>query len=160
MGFHLADFFNLIFVRERASDFNEMWIHHLVSVTGYFACIWGNYLVIGGVLAYLHDIADIFTTSARVFNTTHYEKPAMLCFVLLLASWVWTRLYVLPQFLYRLLTDRFPESMLYFQRFNAVLLGILQLLHIYWFILLAQMAIHKAKTGKAEDLQNQKVKKQ
>lgn len=160
MGYHLSDWFNLTFVRERASDFNEMSLHHLATFTCYFAAIWGNYLVIGGVVAYLHDIADIFTTTARVLNSTHYEKSALVCFIFLLASWVWTRLYVLPQFLYRLLTDRFPESMLYFQRFNAVLLGILQLLHIYWFILLAQMAIHKAKTGKAEDLQNQKVKKQ
>ena len=77
-------------------------------------------MVIGGVVAYLHDIADIFTTSARVFNTTHYEKSALACFVLLLASWVWTRLYVLPQILYRVLTDPFPESMLIFQRFNGV----------------------------------------
>ena len=114
MGFHLADWFSLIFIRERASDFNEMFLHHLATLSLYVACIWGNYLVIGGVGAYLHDIADIFSSSARVFNTMDHEKSALVCFVFLLASWVWTRLYVLPQILYRVLTDPFPDSMLIF----------------------------------------------
>ena len=112
----------------------------MATATVFFAAILGNYLVVGAVVMYLHDIADIPATLARALSSTEFEQTGFGVFICLLICWIWTRLYILPQILYKICTDPFPDVMLVVTRFNGAQLGILQLLHIYWFFCLIKIA--------------------
>lgn len=156
-GFHLGDWFAMAFFRDITSDYNEMTLHHIATFGCYFAMIANNQRL-GYVAFYLHDIADIFTTMGRTLSSTKLESLIIFCVVCLLSSWVWTRLIVLPQILFRLVTTPVNECMFYIQTLNMLQISMLQLMHVYWFYLIAGMAAHKLRTGKTEDTQNAKVK--
>jgi cytochrome b subunit of formate dehydrogenase len=64
---------------------------------------------------------------------------------------------VFPQCIYYLLVTKGHDCMYYLSTINAIQCSVLQVLHIYWFFLIAGMMLHKIKTGKAEDLQSRKV---
>lgn len=152
MGFHFGDMLNQTFIKERTSDFYEMSLHHIATLALYFTMVYGNNLGVGCVIAYLHDIADIMQTATKVAVSTKFETLPVVCFVLVLTSWFWTRLYVFPQIIYRIMTDEFDDSIWLWARLNGVFLSVLLSLHIYWFCLLILIGLHKARTGKAEDI--------
>jgi preprotein translocase subunit SecF len=54
------------------SDFHEMLLHHIAAVCLLFASSYGQYMGMGAVVAYLHDITDIFGCLAKLFNCTIY----------------------------------------------------------------------------------------
>ena len=65
----------------------------------------------------------------------------------MLSAWLWTRLIVLPQIIYQIMTNDFDPLVLVFIRINGVFLCVLQFLHAYWFYLFILMILHKIKTG-------------
>ena len=124
--------------------------------------IYGNNMGIGCTIAFLHDIADIFGCCVKCASTMKSEMATVFCMALCMTSWFWTRLYVLPQYIYEIFMakDDYIDSFnMSFCLINGFFLGILQVLHIYWFCLFIKMIRHKLKTGKSEDLQNQSTKK-
>ena len=72
MGYHVGDTIVHTFFKERASNFNEMLLHHIATATLFFCCIYANQMGIGSVIAYLHDIADIFGNLVKCMTTTKY----------------------------------------------------------------------------------------
>lgn len=118
MGFHLGDWFAMALFRVRTSDHGEMTLHHIATFSCYFAII-SNNMRIGYVAFFLHDIADIFTTMGRTVSSTRLEFLTVPVIVCLLSTWVWTRLFVLPQLLYRIITTPTTEIMYYPMTLNA-----------------------------------------
>jgi ceramide synthetase len=159
MGYHFEDGLMHAFFKERQSDFYEMLLHHMATVALYFCMIFGNGLSLGCVIAYLHDIADIFGCLVKFTTTMDAPTATLGVFVVMISSWFWTRLYVLPQIIYQIFTNDYVSSVALFYRLNGVFLGLLQFLHTYWFYMFLVMIRHKIKTGKTEDLQNQPIKK-
>lgn len=69
-GYHFSDIVQHVFVDERGGDFEEMLLHHIAANCLYFCYIFGNVVPIGAVIAYLHDIADIFGRLSKGLNAT------------------------------------------------------------------------------------------
>jgi len=71
MGFHLANCIHHLTTTEKSNDYFEMIVHHLVTLYlyGYSYMI---HACGGGVIAVLHDIADIFISNARIWAETEY----------------------------------------------------------------------------------------
>jgi hypothetical protein len=136
-----------------------MLLHHIATCSLYFCMIFGNGLSIGCVIAYLHDIADIFVCCARFFGCTEREDVAVVFFVGLIAAWLWTRIILLPMYIYRIFLEEWDERCRMFCRTNGFFLTVLQVLHVYWFHMFYSMAITKIKTGKSEDIQNRPAEK-
>ena len=157
MGYHFGDSIIQALIRERQSDFYEMLLHHIATCSLYFCMIYGNNMGIGCLIAYLHDIADIFGALVKCASTTKYANLTVLIFLIMMCLWFWTRLFVLPQIIYRIMTDEFVPSVQLFVKLNGIFLCVLQFLHIYWFYMFLAMLLHKLKTGEAEDLQNRHV---
>lgn len=113
MGYHFADQVNSAFFRERASDFWEMQLHHLATVSLYFCMIYGNNMGIGCTIAFLHDIADIFACLAKCASTMEDGTSVVVTIILTMVTWAWTRLYILPQFIYEIFAakDIYPDSL-------------------------------------------------
>jgi hypothetical protein len=94
-----------IFFAERLSDWEEMMLHHIATSCLYFGYIFSNHQGIGAVIAFLHDIADIWATAAKGFNSTKYNTGAVICFVIMVITWFYTRLVVLPLVIYSIFTE-------------------------------------------------------
>lgn len=69
-GYHFGDFIQHCFFDVRVNDFEEMLLHHIAAVCLYFCYIFGNVIPVGAVIAYLHDIADIFGRMSKGLNAT------------------------------------------------------------------------------------------
>lgn len=157
-GYHISAIINQL-MKEKASDFYEMLLHHIATCALYFCMIFGNGLSIGCVIAFLHDIADIFVGGARICNSTSKDGISMIFFACLLVSWVWTRIILLPQIIYRIFMEDWDYRCRLFCQTNGFFLVVLQFMHIYWLILLVKMALNKVMHGKIDDIQNQPVSK-
>jgi len=59
-GYHFGDMIHHLVIAERHGDFEEMLLHHIATSSLYFGYIFSNHIGIGSVIAFLHDIADIF----------------------------------------------------------------------------------------------------
>ena len=161
-GYHLSELFRYTFISDRKSDYEEMVVHHIVTVMLYFGYIIANIHCIGAFVAVLHDVADIFTNLGRIAQGTEYEKVSVTFFFIVLVTWAWTRLYILPYTIWFMESDLIPE---FFSKMElasvyvpyihsmAFFLGCLAILHYWWFFLIVQMLYGLMTRGQLVDLQ-------
>ncbi len=105
---------------------------------------------VGAVINYLHDISDIFVcilkvlTGVTIMNKIITNFLTALAAVWLLGSWFWTRLFCLPRLIFGIVADTAQPGDYYFLRcYSAAFSGILIVLHVYWYILIAKVrSIH------------------
>jgi hypothetical protein len=165
IGYHFGDLLNLLFFEEKQSDFEEMLCHHIAASTLLISMIYSNSYGIGCVVSFLHDIADITASVTKYFACTPYTTTLVSWFISNMVVWAYTRLIVLPYLLYRIWTecvflykdefvDFWPATMS-----SAIMLTMMQILHIYWYFLFVKMLCTYKKKGVAEDIQNKVEKK-
>ena len=159
-GYHAGDFIQHTFFDERLNDFEEMLLHHIAAVCLYFAYIFSNFLIFGSMVAYLHDLADIFGKITKGLNATIYQTESGYAFFGVYFVWLYTRIWLLPQIIYFLFFDektKFAPAQAQFQPFiflNAVFLSVMCILHYFWFGLFNKMLYVFIVYGKADDAQN------
>ena len=112
---------------------------------------------IGIVIAWLHDIADIFVTLCKAFDCTTYEIGTYVSFAGTVISWFITRLVWLPTLIFGIMIncrDVLGENVILNQilvySFVTFLLT-LQVLHVYWFYLFI-LIFKKALAGDGHDI--------
>jgi hypothetical protein len=66
------------FFSTRKNDFIEMGLHHIVAIFLFSGAYLINFLEIGIILSFLHDLSDIFTRSTQCLAETKYKTFAML----------------------------------------------------------------------------------
>jgi len=115
-----------------------------------------NYLRMGAVVLFLHDISDIFSYGCKIFVDTVYLKTTLFFYVSLVLSWFWTRLYVFPfQVILQCFTNNIwarPELVGYM--IIAICLVTLLCLHVYWIVLILGIGVKFLRTGEADDMQD------
>jgi hypothetical protein len=72
-GYHFSELIRHSFFGERKSDFEEMVVHHIVTMVLYLGYFLANMHCIGTFVAVLHDISDIFISIARIFQATAFK---------------------------------------------------------------------------------------
>ena len=70
-----------------------MVFHHFLTIGLIFLSIFMRHLVYGIPILLTHDFNDIFLASSRFFRETCYTGLASFLFVLLMISWMYTRIY-------------------------------------------------------------------
>merc|ERR1711924_489811 len=101
--------------------------------------VFSNWMSIGCTIAYLHDIADIFAGLAKYCSQTRSTIGAVFALFTLIGVWAYTRIYLLPLYLYQIWTEilySYPaeyEEFIWVNYGAAVMLTAMQILHIYWF---------------------------
>jgi hypothetical protein len=93
MGYHLNGLITLLLEEEKQNDYVEMMFHHLVTFYLYGFSFLTNQ-IIGGVIAYLHDIADVGVSFTRIWSETEFKKTTAVLFALTIVAWFHTRLWV------------------------------------------------------------------
>ena len=97
------------------NDYREMLLHHIAALALYPGFIFANMMGIGVVLAWLHDIADITVSLCRLFNCFDWKIPTGLAYFLMVGTWGYTRLFILPIYIYRILTEvKYPAELAHF----------------------------------------------
>jgi ceramide synthetase len=116
---------------------------------------------VGSSILLLHDSSDVFLESAKVFNYTSKAKGhgwAKLCcdifFACFAVTFLVTRLVIFPRYI---IFSVFFEAPNHFGTkwagfwFFCLLLVVLQILHIFWFYLIAKMIYRLVSTGIEKD---------
>ncbi|XP_061677709.1 ceramide synthase 2 isoform X2 [Syngnathoides biaculeatus] len=150
MGFYLSLLLSLTFDVKR-KDFKEQVIHHIATLT-LLAFSWiSNYIRVGTIVMALHDSADILLEGAKVLNYAKWHKTANTIFVIFTFLFMLTRLVIFPfwvihcTWVYPL--DSYPPFFGYY--FFNVMLLVLQILHLYWAVLISKM-LYKCLFSKLE----------
>lgn len=155
-GYHVHDFIRHAFFAEVDNDWREMLLHHISALALYPGFIFSNVMGIGVVLAWLHDIADIFANITRLFNIIDWPVTGVVTFIMVMIVWAYTRLMILPTYIYYIITEfRFPDPVAHFQGFVWVELAFLmtmQCLHILWFGMFIKMGYRLIMKGERRDL--------
>eukprot|EP00327_Prymnesium_parvum_P047640 CAMPEP_0205879670 /NCGR_PEP_ID=MMETSP1083-20121108/15517_1 /ASSEMBLY_ACC=CAM_ASM_000430 /TAXON_ID=97485 /ORGANISM="Prymnesium parvum, Strain Texoma1" /LENGTH=301 /DNA_ID=CAMNT_0053242637 /DNA_START=332 /DNA_END=1238 /DNA_ORIENTATION=+ len=88
------------FVEERHKDYILMYTHHLVTIALLYTSYYYNYMRIGVIVLYLHDVSDILVDLLKIFNYCQLEGMRGLflvetAFISNFATWGYYRLYYL-----------------------------------------------------------------
>lgn len=160
MGFYAQLLFNEIFLIERKNDFAESVLHHLATLLLFTGSMIAADVPPGCVIVFLHDIADIFVCACKVLAATNYSTITIPFAILLLLSWLWTRLLVFPMIVWSVWQTQ-AESMVFvvFRQVSAGFLATLFLLHVYWYCLIVKVIFNFGKTGAAVDTHGLKTAK-
>ena len=148
-GFHVAGFV-VHFMDSKKNDFVEMALHHIVALYLFGGLYLFNVWEAGSVIAFLHDIADIFVSLSKSWAETNYSNVTAVLFVCAMGIWFYTRIFSLPILMYKLAETEFPIGN-YCKYIFLYLLSCMLTLHVYWFTLFCKILMKFVKSGEAED---------
>ena len=116
-------------------------LHHIATCCLYLGFMLTNHLGVGGVIAWFHDIADIFVSLSRGLNCIGMRTAGPIAYIILMTTWIYTRNIVLPVYIYYVYTSlKHPEPSLQpLVYFEMAFLMCLQLLHIFWTFMLLKI---------------------
>eukprot|EP00753_Platysulcus_tardus_P006943 PLAT14712.1.p1 GENE.PLAT14712.1~~PLAT14712.1.p1 ORF type:complete len:347 (+),score=164.85 PLAT14712.1:18-1058(+) len=158
-GYHLQSLLFTLFTKKR-TDLYEMTAHHLVAVLLILlSYLYGHYRI-GCLVFFLHDASDISSYFVKAAVDTPYTAVTLTAYALLLASWGYLRLYILPAYIitaYWLWDDSHLSEVP--ERITLIsMLFVLLVLHMYWYYMFLDMGygfIIKGKgKGQAADVQD------
>jgi hypothetical protein len=122
-------------------------LHHFVTCTLLAISYISLYNVIGIAISFLHDFADVFTFSTKLFSNMRIELFTTVSALFCLLAWGWSRIYVLPFYIYygtcEVHEGYLPKmlgSILHYQIYGG-LLSMLYILHCYWTFLLVKKIV-------------------
>jgi len=73
-----------------------MFLHHIATVTLIAGMILTNQERFGSVIAYVHLIADIPLAITKALSHTTFKITSIIMYVITLATWMFTRNYLVP----------------------------------------------------------------
>ncbi|CAN8304213.1 unnamed protein product [Cochlearia groenlandica] len=158
-GLNLYSYFALLFWETRRSDFKVMLIHHIVTSFLVMLSYIFRFARIGSVILALHDISDVFLEIGKMCKYSGAEAMTSVLFVLFFLSWTGLRLIYYPFWILwstsyesikvkmewdkkHMVETRLPFMVYYV--FNT-LLFCLQILHIYWWVLICRVLIDQIR---------------
>ena len=143
---------------ERENSFEEMLLHHVATCALYFGFVISNWIGIGAIIAWIHDVSDILAALTKLTSSTHYEKTTVAVFLSNILVWIITRLIWFPYFVVNMYMRpellKYPAHLSHFDFFvhlNRIYLTALLTLHIYWFYVFMLHLLHYKTHGKPED---------
>jgi len=147
-------------------DAREMMIHHLVTNLLIFASSHLRFTRIGSMIFLIHDISDVPVDLSKLANFLKWKTGTVVFYTIMLIMWVITRLGILPFVIFKsiliessLLVISGSMSQYSYDvggTFFVLLIGILILLHLFWFHLLVNMGWRLLTKGEAHDLTEHK----
>ncbi|XP_036761117.2 ceramide synthase 2 isoform X2 [Manis pentadactyla] len=130
-------------------DFKEQIIHHVATIILISFSWFANYIRAGTLIMALHDSSDYLLESAKMFNYAGWKNTCNNIFIVFAIVFIITRLVILPFWILHCTVvyplELYPAFFGYYF-FNSMM-GVLQMLHIFWAYLILRMA-HKFITGK------------
>lgn len=153
-GRYLSNFLSVL-LEPRKKDFVAMQIHHLSTFVLVLLSYSANFLCIGSIIMVLLDMADPPLHAAKTFLYLGRTWWADRCFEVFAVSFFVTRIIFFGRIVWECwgltlggaVSGEVGRSVLG----SNFLLGVLFLLQLYWFWLIAAVAVKQAKGGNATD---------
>jgi len=158
-GFYWHTLYSHLTVEVERSDYWPLLFHHIVAILLIYVSYKIGFYRIGLLVLVAHDTNDVFLEIGKIFIYTKRDTLTKITFIVMLASWIITRLGIFPfmiikSTMYESL-DYIPwdiaQHLLYYE-FNGGLCFLL-VLHIYWFGLMLRI-VHRNATGKEKGIQD------
>jgi len=165
LGFYWHSLYAHFVYEVKRSDYWPLLLHHIATIGLIHFSYQMKFHRIGLLIVVAHDINDVFFEIGKLFVYLQKEKITNIMFVLLLISWVTTRLGIFPfMLIYSALFE--SQNIIPFDIspfwliFNATLFFLLSL-HVYWFGLMLRMAVRvvRGKEKKIVDSREEGSKK-
>ena len=138
----------------KRKDFWEMFLHHIATIALLSISWTTNFFRVGTLVLWVHDLADVFLETAKMFKYLGKNVISDLLFYGFAASWVITRLGYLPTWIIYSITVEAPNFIQYFPMYHvfSLLLSTLVILHLFWAYYIFKVAYIAALTpdGKIE----------
>lgn len=164
LGYHTHSLLYMLFLSPIRNDFIEMLLHHVATVFLIMASYLSNYHKAGSLIVFTHDIGDVTGYAIKAMVDTDNTPLIVVLYLVLLVSWAYSRLYVYPIHLLHgclyTLPTVFPEISRVFLYSSNCMLGMLQVLHVYWYALFIVMGYALVTRGEKEDIQHRCVDKE
>lgn len=147
-------------------DFTEMFIHHVITNLLVVGSSVYRFTRIGSMVFLIHDVSDVPVDLSKLANFMKWKIATVTCFVLLMAVWAVTRLWILPFVIIKATFDHSPimcetgaldlwSYQLQGTIFQALLLGI-TCLHAFWYVILIRIGYRLVAKGQVHDLTEHK----
>jgi hypothetical protein len=142
-----ADFIYLIFFYERQTDFINMLLHHVCTMSLILFSFCTNYTHVGSIILFLHNETDIFVHLTRfLIRTDCPEKIKDITGILLVINFIWVRLFVLGQIIYTIV-KYITWDWGYIVSFSLSFLCFLYIMHLNWTLKLLEK-VYQLACGK------------
>jgi len=151
LGFYTTLLFSQ-FADVQRKDFWEQFIHHIATIS-LMSFSWSvNYVRVGTLILCLHDAVDYLLEGAKLARYMNMRTLCDTLFGVFTFMWAATRLVVYPYVIlwttgvdsYAIAGNSFSIGL-----FN-VLLWVLQILHVFWFIMIMTVLIKALAQGKVD----------
>ncbi|KAJ2850829.1 Sphingosine N-acyltransferase lag1 [Coemansia erecta] len=154
-----------IHVEERRKDHYEMLVHHVVTISLVLSSYYFHFTRFGHAFMLVMDLPDIFLSSAKMIRYLGKEVLPNILFGLFAVSWVVTKHYLCLIMMYSTWKQGFnivpPERRYpYYPNsymsvpvasFFWILLCMLQIVLIYWFVLIVKVILRMFVKGECAD---------
>jgi hypothetical protein len=143
------------FIDIKRKDFWVMFIHHVATIILISFSWICNFFKIGTLVLVVHDIADIFLESAKLFKYSGSKKISEMLFAGFALTWFITRLGIFPTWIIYSVTVDAPQLVQYFPAyfiFNG-LLSLLLLLNILWAYYILKV-VYATVVGNSDSIAN------
>lgn len=143
MGFYVHSIHCHLFLETRRADFVEMLAHHLATLALLFLSFSSRFLAAGALIVVAHDIADLLFEIAKQFIYNKLDLLANIWFAAWVLTWIVTRLIYFPIYILRGSIWGIAKRIGQYPHFatNATMLCVLQLLHVFWTIMIFRMIV-------------------
>ena len=156
LGYYLFDLYEHNFVRPKTGDYQEMNLHHVLTISLIGGMLLMNIVVFGCFISFLHNFSDILMIMTRLLSNTIYKKSTFACFISGIILWIITRNIMLPIITYQSWQDHvFRSAQL--SKYQGVLyvmnlfLSLICLMHVYWTSKFFTIIINAIKDGNNDD---------
>ena len=140
LGFHfhalVAHWFEPI-----KKNFIEMVFHHVVTVLLILLAYFLNFHAAAALVMFSHDLSDIFVCITRAFFDTTYTKVVLGSYVMIMVTWVLTRLlFFIGEMVWPVYTKECMKGIVIpgYDAFFGLIFS-LTVLNVFWFYKLAEM---------------------
>ena len=115
-------------------SFGDMMLHHIITIGLILFSFFNNYVRIGTLVLYLHDISDICGSLSKITLHSKYDVITIISYCGLLLTWIYFRLFVYPFQVIKSALKQVPYPHHEKNKFLIFLMASLVVLHVYWFI--------------------------
>ncbi len=157
LSYFSSDLIWLLFINDRQSDFINMLLHHICTLSLIIFSYVINYSNVGSIVLFLHLHTDIFVHSTRFLIQTDFPEIIKdISGLALVFDFLYVRIYVFGNIIYVLYKYITWKGTV--DSFLIVFLTIIYSMHINWAIMLVQKMIALFMGTKLYDTREYKIK--
>jgi hypothetical protein len=135
-GYRMNELLTHVFLDIPSNDYYESLLHHMCALFLNISMIYSNFIGIGSIINFLHDISEITAHLTKLFSSTDYEHILVGCFLSNMVLWFYTRNLVFSYIVFKIWTEvRFADDTATYQALvyvSAFMLSCLLFLQWYW----------------------------